>query len=263
MVYDETIGCFLKLECYNPSGSHKDRETLYLVDHYGWDKHYIIASTGNAGISLAYWMKSKAHVLVPEITSKEKIKLIKHYGASVIVKGQYYHDCYKLVDKIANENNFINVSPGYQERWRGDIAISGELKEIKPDYVFIPSANHTLAYGIAYGFKELADKGLIETPPMIISCVLPSHPFACLARDIDEKYKRVFSSIYTYSGQGKNIRREFLDFSFTKSESTVKLNSVLKLAKKYPNYDPAVLLAMFISKKYTGKKIIIVTGIKR
>lgn len=263
ITHDGFLRCFIKLECNNPSGSHKDRETIHLINHFGWNKEYIVASTGNAGISLAYWMRNKAYILVPEITPKEKIEAIKKYRANVIVKGRYYHDCYELVDKIAEERKFINISPGYQERWRGDVAISYELKEIKPDYVFVPSANHTLACGIAYGFRELLDKGSIEAPPLIISCVLPSHPFVHLTDDIDERYKQVFSSIYTYSGQGKNIRNEFLDFPFAKAESTVKLCSVLELEEKYPNYDSAVLLAMFISKRYDGKKVIIATGSKR
>ena len=49
IIYDDFLGCFLKLECENPSGSHKDRETLHLLEEFGWDKHYIIASSGNAG----------------------------------------------------------------------------------------------------------------------------------------------------------------------------------------------------------------------
>ena len=35
LIYNGETGCFLKLECENPSGSHKDRETLYLIDKYG------------------------------------------------------------------------------------------------------------------------------------------------------------------------------------------------------------------------------------
>jgi len=46
-------------------------------------------------------------------------------------------------------------------------------------------------------------------------------------------------------------------------ESTTDLNSVLQLGKKYPDYDPAILIAMFISRKYNGRKVLIVTGIKR
>ncbi|PIX32181.1 hypothetical protein COZ60_00490, partial [Candidatus Bathyarchaeota archaeon CG_4_8_14_3_um_filter_42_8] len=78
-----------------------------------------------------------------------------------------------------------------------------------------------------------------------------------------EYCKQAFNSIYTHGEEGKNIEKRFLDFSFTTVESTTELNSVLRLGEKYPDYDPAVLIAMFILRKYTSRKVVIVTGIKR
>ena len=263
IVYDDFLNCFLKLECNNPSGSHKDKETLYLVDKFGWDKSYIVVSSGNAGISLAYWMKENATVLVPKITPKEKIDVIERCGANVIVKGEYYYDSYKLVERIAGQKKLINISPGFADRWRGDKRISYELRPLQLDYVFIPSANHTLAYGIAYGFQEMFNEGTVAKLPMIVSCVVPNHPFINLTEKIEDRFKQSFSSIYTHGGEGENLERRFLRFSFTRAESTLELDSVLRLGEKYPTYDPAVLLAMEISKKFSGKKVVIVTGIKR
>jgi hypothetical protein len=265
VVYDDFLKCFLKLECNNPSGSHKDREKFHFIEKFGWEKKYIVASSGNAGISLAYWMRENAVVLVPEVTPKERIEAIQEFGAQVIVKGKYFYDSYKLVNEIAQERGFINISPGFVERWRGDIAISYELKELKPECVLVPAADLVLGYGIAYGFQEMLDKGLIEKPPTIVACVLPNHPLIKLCKDEDmgEHFEQAFNSIYTYGEEGENIEKRFLDFPFTKVKSTTELNSILQLGKKYPNYDPAVLLAMFISRKYNGKKVVIVTGIKR
>jgi len=265
VVYDDFLKCFLKLECNNPSGSHKDRETFYFINEFGWEKKYIVASSGNAGISLAYWMREKAVVLVPEVTPKERIEAIQKFGAQVMVKGKYFYDSYQLVNEIAQERGLTNISPGFVERWRGDIAISYELKELKPECVFVPAADLVLGYGIVYGFQEMLDKGLIEKPPTIVACVLPNHPLVRLCKDEDmgEYFEQAFNSIYTYGEEGENIEKRFLDFPFTKVESTTELNSILQLSKKYPNYDPAVLLAMFISRKYKGKKVVIVTGIKR
>ncbi len=263
VVYDEFSNCFLKMECENPSGSHKDRETLHLIEKFGWDKRYIIVSSGNAGISLAYWMREKAVVLVPEITPKEKIEVIQSLGAEVIVKGRYYYESYMLVEKIARNKGLINISPGFVDRWRGDIPISYELKNLKPDYIFVPSANHTLALGIAHGFQEMKMKGLIEKTPTVISCVLPNHPFVEFTKDIEEKYKKIFNSIYTFGGKGKNLRREFLNFPFTKVESTLNLDEALELCKKYSKFDPAVSLAIYLSKQYKGLKVVVATGVKR
>ena len=262
-VYDDFLDCVLKLECNNPSGSHKDRETLYLVNKFGWDKSYIVISSGNAGVSLAYWMKEKATVLVPRITPREKIDAIERYGANVIVKGEQYYDSYKLVARIARQKKLINVSPGFADRWRGDKDISYELGPLHLDYVFIPSANHTLAYGVASGFDEMLNEGRVAKLPMLVSCVVPNHPFVRLTERIGDQFKQSFSSIYTHGGRGENLERRFLRFSFTKVESTHKLESVLRLGEKYPKYDPAVLLAMEISKRFSGKKAIIITGIRR
>jgi len=264
-VYDEFLKCFLKLECNNPSGSHKDRETFYFINKFGWEKKYIVASSGNAGISLAYWMKENAVVLIPEVTPKKRIEPIQKFGAQVIVKGKYFYDSYKLVSETAQERGLTNISPGFVERWRGDAAISYELKELKPEHIFVPAADLVLAYGIAYGFQEMLEEGLIQKPPTIVACVLPNHPLIRLCKDEDmsEYFEQVFNSIYTYGEEGENIEKRFLDFPFTKVESTTELNSVLQLSKKYPRYDAAVLIAMFISRKYNGKKVVIVTGLKR
>jgi len=265
VVYDDFLKCFLKLECNNPSGSHKDRETFHFIEKFGWEKKYIVASSGNAGISLAYWMREKAVVLVPGVTPKERIEAIQKFGAQVMVKGKYFYDSYKLVNEIAQKRGFINISPGFVKRWRGDIAISYELKELKPEYIFVPAADLVLGYGIVYGFQEMLDKGLIQKPPTIVACVLPNHPLVRLCKDEDmgEHFEQAFNSIYTYGEEGENIEKRFLDFPFTKVESTTELDLILQLSKKYPNYDSAVLLAMFISRKYNAKKVVIVTGIKR
>jgi len=265
VIYDDFLKCFLKLECNNPSGSHKDRETSYLINKLGREKRYLVASSGNAGISLAYWMREKAVVIVPEATPKEKIEAIKKFGAEVMVKGKYFYDSYKLAKEIAQKRGLINISPGFVERWRGDVAISYELKELKPEYVFVPSADLTLAYGIAYGFQGTITNGLFEKPPTVVACVLPNHPLVklCEDYDIDECYKQAFNAIYTHGEEGENIERGFLDFPFAKVESATELESVLQLNRRYPNYDPSVLVAMFISRKYDGRKVVIVTGVRR
>ncbi len=262
-VYDDCLDCYLKLECNNPSGSHKDRETLYLVDKFGWEKNYTVVSSGNAGISIAYWMGARATVLVPEITPQEKIDVIERYGAKVIVKGKYYYESYQLVNRIAEQKQLINVSPGFSDRWRGDINLSYELDSLQLDYIFIPSANHTLAYGVTYGFQEMLKRKQITKPPTVVSCVVPNHPFVNLTDKIEDHFEERFSSIYTHGGEDQNLERKFLRFPFTKTESTVELRSVLRLEEEYPDYDPAALLAIQVSKRFPGKKVIIVTGIKR
>jgi len=265
LIYSKELKCFLKLECNNPSGSHKDRETLYLTRLFGENKQYIIASSGNAGISLAYWMRENATVVVPEITPKAKIGNIERHGSKIIISGKYYPEAYEKAEEIAKQMKLINVSPRRVERWRGDIQISYELGN-SFDVIFVPSSNHTLARGIAYGFQEMKENNLIRRIPTVVSCVLPDHPFKKLVDTIDGEYQRIFNSIYTYGGNGKSLEHEFLKFSFTKVASTVKLKEVLRLSELFPDYDPAVWLALYIAKKTenrNSRKAVIVTGVKR
>lgn len=263
VLHDDFLNCFLKLECKNPSGSHKDRETLYLVNKFGWDKQYIVTSSGNAGISLAYWMKDNATVLVPEITPQEKTRLIRKHGGNVIIKGKEYPESYNFVEQIAKEKGLLNVSAGFVERWRGDVELSYELKPFNFEWIFVPAANHSLAYGIAFGFQEMIDQDIIDKPPQIVSCVVPDHPFAQLNKEMDARFQKEFNSIYIGAKGSGNIKKEFLNFTFSKVKSTRELDSVLKLTKQYPAYDPVVLLAMYISKRYSGKKAVMVTGGRR
>ena len=67
-------GVYLKLEYYNPTGSHKDRTALYMVrdaERKGLKKGQVVVeyTSGNTGISVAWVSKIlgyKAIVLVPE-----------------------------------------------------------------------------------------------------------------------------------------------------------------------------------------------------
>jgi hypothetical protein len=264
VIYDEHLECFLKLEYTNPSGSHKDRETYWIINKYGRDKHYLIVSEGNAGISGAYWMRDHALILVPEGRSDTKLNIIKQFEATVQATGKYYFETYKRGEQISEDAGIIDASPGELERWKGDVPIAYELMEWRPDYVFIPAANMNLSYATAYGFQELVDKELISIAPIVIACVLPNHPLSPLKwKDIDEKYQKPFDSIYTHGPEGKDIKREFQDLPHTKIDTTRELDAVLDLCLRYPNYDPVDMLAMHISRNYKGVKICVVTGIRR
>lgn len=83
---------FGKLERFNPSGSIKDRAALYMVKKALDDKTLcpgvtlVEATSGNMGISLAMISSSfgiKCHLYMPSNASKERIKMMKAWGAEV------------------------------------------------------------------------------------------------------------------------------------------------------------------------------------
>lgn len=85
---------FAKCEFYNPLFSIKDRAGLRIIENalsqnnIDNDSIFVEATSGNIGIAIAGICASKnlkALLLMPENTSLEKIKMIKHLGADVIL----------------------------------------------------------------------------------------------------------------------------------------------------------------------------------
>lgn len=85
---------FAKLECFNPTGSAKDRPALQMIlkaEEEGILKEnsvIIEPTSGNTGIGLAAIGASKGYkviIVMPDTMSEERIKLMKAYGAEVVL----------------------------------------------------------------------------------------------------------------------------------------------------------------------------------
>lgn len=85
---------FGKCEFYNPLFSIKDRATLNMIEKAlekapaDSETVFVEATSGNIGVAMAALCASKqlkAVVVMPENTSAEKIKMVKHFGADVIL----------------------------------------------------------------------------------------------------------------------------------------------------------------------------------
>ena len=84
---------FGKCEFYNPFFSIKDRATLNMVEkalesRTENDLIFVEATSGNVGVALAAICAAKhlkAILVMPDNTSQEKIKMVKHFGADVIL----------------------------------------------------------------------------------------------------------------------------------------------------------------------------------
>lgn len=83
-----------KLECFNPTGSAKDRPALQMIlkaeeDGILKENSVIIEPTsGNTGIGLAAIGASKGYkviIVMPDTMSEERIMLMKAYGAEVVL----------------------------------------------------------------------------------------------------------------------------------------------------------------------------------
>ena len=83
-----------KLELFNPAGSSKDRVAKFMIEDYEKnglikkDTVIIEPTSGNTGIGLASVCASKGYKLIivmPNTMSIERIKLIKAYGAEIVL----------------------------------------------------------------------------------------------------------------------------------------------------------------------------------
>lgn len=92
---DESGGSniYAKLEYYNPGGSIKDRAALYMIRDaldkgMPLDSVIIEPTSGNTGIGLAMVAREyglKLIIVMPSNMSPERIKIIKAYGAEIIL----------------------------------------------------------------------------------------------------------------------------------------------------------------------------------
>lgn len=84
----------VKLEYFNPAGSVKDRVALYMIEQA--EKQGLITNgatiieptSGNTGIGIAMVSASKGYkavIVMPDNMSVERVKLIRGYGATVIL----------------------------------------------------------------------------------------------------------------------------------------------------------------------------------
>ena len=106
---------YAKLEWYNIGGSVKDRMALYLLEKaeklgkLNKDKIILEATSGNTGIALAMLAAIKDYritLIMPESVSMERRKIIKAYGADLIIspKEKGTGGAIELKQKLLQEN---------------------------------------------------------------------------------------------------------------------------------------------------------------
>lgn len=108
---------YAKIEYYNLTGSIKDRVAYYIINNgikrgdLKQGMPIIEATSGNTGIALAALGRFYNHpvcIFMPDWASKERVDLIKNYGASIILFSKEdggFIRCVEEAKKMAEENN--------------------------------------------------------------------------------------------------------------------------------------------------------------
>jgi cystathionine beta-synthase len=117
------VDAYVKVEFFNPTGSIKDRMTLYVIRKAIAEGRLrpgdtvIDNTSGNTGSALAMAASLyglRAILVTPEKTSQEKVDLIRSYGAEVIITPtEAAHEdpdgCYMVARRLAQENGYFDV----------------------------------------------------------------------------------------------------------------------------------------------------------
>ena len=189
-----------KLEVYNPTGSHKDRESEEIV-RYALRKgirDLAIASTGNAAISLAaysYFQGLKCHVYLPSSIAAERLVQIQAYHPTIKYAATY-EEAIARCERDAEERRLLNCNPGARhEKIIGDSRIGIEVgMNVRPDYVVCPTNNGTLLAGVWLGLR----KGGVKT--RMIAAVTKKTRLAAAIAGFHRKEEPALSATLKESG---------------------------------------------------------------
>ena len=108
---------YTKLEYYNLSGSIKDRVAYYIINKAKQNGKLlknmpiVEATSGNTGIALSAlgsYYKHPVYVYMPDWASKERINLMKMYGANVILISEKEGGFIKCVEEAKKKAEEIN-----------------------------------------------------------------------------------------------------------------------------------------------------------
>ena len=114
---NKIINVFAKLEYYNYTGSIKDRLAYYIINESYKDgtlkkgMPIVEATSGNTGISFAAlgaYYKHPVHIFMPNHVSKERISIMKLYGANVYLiskKEGGFQEAINRADNLAKKIN--------------------------------------------------------------------------------------------------------------------------------------------------------------
>jgi L-serine/L-threonine ammonia-lyase len=153
---------FLKMECFQPTGSFKIRGIGLLCKEYvdcGLS-HLVSSSGGNAGLAVAYAGRRlgvKATVVVPETTPSDVCHRIEQEGAKLVVHGSVWDESHAFALELSEKVNGAYISPfDHPTIWRGHSTIIDEIvgQCKKPDIIILSVGGGGLLCGIIEGLER-------------------------------------------------------------------------------------------------------------
>jgi threonine dehydratase len=113
LIFAQPLGCWLKLESLQATGSFKLRGAAVKLSRLGAPR-VVAASAGNHGLGVALAAQAlgiEATVVVPQSSARVKRAGIAALGAEVIVEGHEYDDAERFARELASRRGDVFVSP--------------------------------------------------------------------------------------------------------------------------------------------------------
>ena len=152
---------YAKMSYLNPSGSIKDRVVLKILQKAmkeGKIGGVIEATSGNTGISLAFWANFfgiKATIVIPKGMSEERKRMAKLLGAEVIEVEGDFDASIKLAKKIAREKRLFYLGQfSREENPRAYYSLAKEMEKLKIDYFVAGVGTGGTLIGVARVLKK-------------------------------------------------------------------------------------------------------------
>jgi len=177
---------YTKLEYYNLTGSIKDRIVFYILDKAikeGRLKDNMIlveATSGNTGISLSAigaYLKHKVYIFMPDWVSKERLDLMKLYGANVILISKEeggFRKCVEMAKEFSIKNNgfLLNqFSNNYNVDTHYETTASEIIDKIKVDTFISGIGTGGTLMGIGKRLKEEYGTDIYAIEPDTMSII--------------------------------------------------------------------------------------------
>lgn len=177
------VNLFVKLEAFNPTSSVKDRAALGIIEHAEKSgalrpgQTVVEATSGNAGIGLAMVCAQKGYPLVvvmPENFSVERRKLIRFFGARVVLTPAGYKGSGALAkaQELAERHGWFYCHQ-FDNDANANIHARTTAREILQDFSDAPLDYWVTGYGSGGTLKGVAQMLKLHSPK---TCVVVCEP---------------------------------------------------------------------------------------
>ena len=156
-----------KLEAFNPGGSIKDRVAVALIEAAERDGKLrpggtiVEPTSGNTGTGLAIAARLKGYqvmAVMPDKMSREKIDLLRAYGAEVVLHGTIWDEANERAKELVAERGLTYVHPFDDlDLIAGQGTLGLEIYEDYPevDVIVVPIGGGGLISGVSMAVKGL------------------------------------------------------------------------------------------------------------